>query len=224
MAESLRHRFDEALADLKQETIWLAGLVQENILRTSEAILENRLQLVDEVIEADNEVDRRYARLESQIFELAARQQPTAGDLRFLIALTRILHELERCGDLAVNTVKALNRSAGFDLPPRLRGTLRRLCEDTGLILRTAIDALAEMSPEAGEELDAQDDAIDDLVDVFYEALLGREEAIPVDVALELALVARYLERIADHSVNVGDQVSYIATGVFPQHSQPAAG
>ncbi|MDP8959858.1 MAG: phosphate signaling complex protein PhoU [Actinomycetota bacterium] len=218
MSSSIRQRFDESLDQLKRDSIHMAGLVLENIRRTSEAILENRLRLVAEVINADDEVDRRYSKLEQDVFELAARQQPTAGDLRFLISLTRIVHELERSGDLAVNTVKALNRSAGFDLPPRIRATLSHLCDDTAAIFRAGIDALADMEADAGAALDAQDDAIDDLIDSLYEALLSSENSIPRDVALELALVARYMERIADHAVNIGDHVSYIVTGVFPQH------
>lgn len=218
MTESVRHHYDESLDRLKRETIEMAGMVLENIRRTSEAILENRLRLVAEVINADDEVDRAYAELEAGLFEVVARQQPVAGDLRFLIALSRILHELERSGDLAVNTVKALNRAAGFDLPPKLRGTLSRLCEDTALIFTSAIDALAELSASAGAALDSQDDAIDDRVDVFYESLLTGENEIPREVALELALVARYLERIADHAVNIGDQVTYVVTGKYPHH------
>lgn len=220
MSQSFRHHFDDELAGAKQEAIRLGGLVLENIKRTSEAILENRLQLVSEVIQADDEVDRRYAVLLDHVFEVVARQQPVAGDLRFLITLTRIIHEIERSGDLAVNTVKALNRSAGFELPPKLRGTLARLCQDSAVIFAAAVDALADLDAEAGRALDDQDDEIDLRVDMLYEALLAQEDRVPRDIALELALVGRYMERIADHAVNVGDDVAYIVTGSFPKREQ----
>ncbi|MGH8935279.1 MAG: phosphate signaling complex protein PhoU [Acidimicrobiia bacterium] len=218
MRESVRHHFDASLVELKEGTIHMAGLVLENIHRTSEAILENRLDLVERVISADDEVDRRYAALEQQLFEVVARQQPVAGDLRFLISLARMLHEVERCGDLAVNTAKALDRAAGFQLPGGLRGMLSRLCRDAAGLFAEAIDALADLDGAAGEALDARDDVVDELVDQLMAALLGGQGDIPLDVALELALVARYMERIADHGVNVGDHVSYIVTGNFPQH------
>lgn len=223
MPDSIRHHFDESIHEMRHGAVQLAGLVLENIERTSEAVLENRLDLVERVVDADEEIDDRYIELERGIFALTARQQPVAGDLRLVLSILRILHELERSGDLAVNTVKALNRSTGFDLPPRLRAVLARLCRSAADLFARGIDVLADMNPQAGAALDEEDDVVDDLVDKLYGELLAPEQALPIDVALELSLVARYMERIADHAVNIGDHVSFIVTGVFPDHEQATA-
>src|SRR3990172_416224 len=93
--DDTRHHFNETLDTILRGTVELGALVHENMLRTTEALLENQLEL------ADHEIDEKYVALEHRVFEVMARQQPVAGDLRFLVSMTRVLYEIERSGDLA---------------------------------------------------------------------------------------------------------------------------
>jgi phosphate transport system protein len=107
----------------------------------------------------------------------------------------------------------------GYQLPPNLHGTLARLCSAAAGLLEKAIDALTDMDPVAGRMLDEADDVVDGLVGQFYTQIASGDSNLHVDTAIELSRTGRYLERIADHAVNIGDHVTYIVTGSFPRHS-----
>jgi len=211
-----RHHFTETLDEIKDGMFEMGSLVIENTRRAGLAIVENRLELIPEVVAADEEINRRYAELERLTFETLARQQPVARDLRFLVSTTRVLYELERSGDLAVNLVNVLDRIHGFPESPPLRNMLDRLVEEaTGLLWR-AITALSELDPVAGAALDAEDDVVDDLVSAFYQEIGREREEIGLEAGIALTRMGRFLERIADHGVNIGENAAYIVTAEFP--------
>ena len=219
-SDETRHHFDELLEGLKHDMVVIGSLVVENTKRVAEAMLDNKLDLAAQAIDADAEIDDRYVTLERHVYETIARQQPVAGDLRFLVASTRILYELERSGDLAINCAKALLRQDGFDLSARLRGILARLTTEAAAIFARAIDVLAEMDAAAGPRMAREDDVVDDLVGEFYR-VNGREaEQMGLEMAIELSRIGRYLERIGDHAVNIAEHVTYIVTGEFPDHEE----
>jgi phosphate transport system protein len=221
--EEIRHRFEQELEDIKTGTIQLCSLVLENTKRLGEALVDNRLDLAHEVVAADREIDERYSMLERKTFLAIALQQPVAVDLRFLVSMTRLLYEIERSGDLAVNAAKGMLRRNGYELTPPVRGLLARICEATPRLLAKAIDALDEMDPDAAVRLDADDDEVDTLVGELYALIAGESAQLDMEHVIELSRTGRYLERIADHAVNIGDHVCYIVTGSFPAHSVEAA-
>ncbi len=149
-----RHRFGESLDEVKTGMLELGGMVLENTRRMGEALLENRLDLARAVLAADEEIDERYARLEFRVFEIMARQQPVAGDLRFLVASTRILYEIERSGDLAVNGAKGLLRRDGYTLPPQIHSLVARLARGSADLFAEGLEALRSMNPEAAAAID----------------------------------------------------------------------
>jgi phosphate transport system protein len=218
-----RYHFDQALDELLRDMVTLGSLVLENANLCTEALLDNRLDMVDTVIDADREIDRRYAELERRVFEIIARQQPVAGDLRFLVSSTRILYEIERSGDLAVNCAKALRRDEGLPLGPRLHGLLARLCTESTAVFGRGVEALADMDPAAGPRLDREDDVVDEIVGEFYAAVAVESERVGLPTSIELSRIGRYLERIADHGVNIADNVSYIKSGVWIHDEHDAA-
>jgi phosphate transport system protein len=220
--ESARHQFDETLSEVLQGTVELGALVLENVRRATEALLENDLELAEKAIAADNEVDEKYVALEQGVFEIMARQQPVAGDLRFLISSTRVLYEIERSGDLAVNIAKGLIRRDGYTLPASIHGIVARMGRAAAELFADSLDALANLDPEAAPRLDTQDDEVDDLVTDLYASVARSSDDIGFDVAMEQSRVGRYLERIADHGVNIAEHVTFTVTGAFPDH-QPAA-
>lgn len=216
-SEGTRQSFHEILTDVRRDTIALGVLVLENTRRVAEALLENRLDLANKVIETDDEVDERYVELEHRVFEILARQQPVAGDLRFLVSITRMLYEIERSGDLAVNCAKGLVRRDGYTMPADVHSILARMSRASVELFGSSMDALTEMEEGAGERLDAEDDAVDDIVSDFYGAIAANANDIGLDLAIELSRIGRYFERIADHAVNVGEHITFIVTGEFPE-------
>ena len=129
--DETRKQFDSELDILRRETVGLGALVLDNVQRLAEAVADNSIDLADAIVHADQEIDDRYAELERKTFRLIALQQPVAGDLRFLVSITRILYEIERSGDLAVNSAKGLKRQHGYALNSTLQGLFARLCSAT---------------------------------------------------------------------------------------------
>ena len=219
--QDIRVQFDADLDALRQDTVRLGALVLENTKRLSDAVLENRLDLAQQVVDGDREIDELYTKLERTAFMIIARQQPVAGDLRFLISMTRILYELERSGDLAVNCAKGLLRHDGYELPSSVASVLARLFTATTEIFGRGLDALADMDATSGVWLDREDDVVDDLTGEFYAHIVGERGRVDdVDLAVELSRTGRYLERIADHAVNVGEHITFIETGSFPNRHE----
>jgi phosphate transport system protein len=132
-----------------------------------------------------------------------------------------MLYELERSGDLTVNCAKAARRSGGFTLSPRLRTTLSTLVTESTRVFGMGIDALADMDATAGSRIDQEDDLVDDTCGTFYKQLAQESEELGMASALELSRVGRYLERIADHAVNMSESVTYTVTGHWPHLVDP---
>lgn len=224
--EHVRHHFEEELDEIRSGLVHMGSLVVENTRRAGEAVVENRLDLIAPVRDADLEINELYKHLEEQTFETIALQQPVAGDLRFLVAATRMLYEMERSGDLAVNMVKSLGRQEGFPLVPEVQGLLNRLVTESSALFAKATDAIADMAPEIGMEIDRADDVVDRLTGQYFQAVSDHGEELQLDASVQLMRIGRYLERIADHGVNIAENVTYVVTGLWPddEHAAPADG
>ena len=150
---------------------------------------------------------------------LLARQQPMASDLRTVVAVLRIVHELERSADLMVNVAKTTRRLYPHSVDPKLRGIIQRMGEQAGTQTRVAIDAFADADPSAAAALADMDDTMDDLTKSLFRYILGSAsgEEETVLQAVQLALVGRHYERIADHSVTIAQRVGFMVTGEHPQ-------
>jgi len=218
--DDARHGFGESLDEALRATVQLGSLVLDNFRRVSEALLENNLDTARVVVDADDEIDEKYSALEFRVFEIMARQQPVAGDLRFLVSLTRILYEIERSGDLCVNCAKGLLRRDGYSLPPTVHSLIARMSRAAADQFQQGLEALAELDPTAGARLDAADDEVDDAVGQVYAAIAEQSNDLGFDLALELSRVGRYMERIADHAVNIAEHITFIVTGEFPDDDE----
>jgi len=219
----IRHHFDEQLDEIRRGLVDMTSAVLENTRRAGEVVTGNRLDLVDVVSDADDSIDRMYVDLEDLTFNVLALQQPVATDLRFLVAATRILYEAERSGDLAVNIAKRTSAQSGFPQQPEIHSLLVRLADESATMFGHAVHALETFDPEIGVRAEDSDDVVDRVTERFFGTVHAHSEEIGLECAVELSHVARFFERIADHGVNIAQNVTYVVTGQFPDTHPPDA-
>jgi phosphate transport system protein len=214
MAET-RKAFHEELAELNQDVVRLAALAREAIQLGTDALLDSDLAGVERVIAHDKELDVLTHSIEHRTYQLLARQQPMAVDLRVLVTILRVIHEIERIGDLMVNIVKTTRRLYPHQLEPKVRGILHRMREQAVAQLSVAVDAFAERDTSRAVALDDMDDVMDELQKELFRTIFSSHsnDDAALQLAVQIALVGRYFERIADHAVNFGQRVGFMVTG-----------
>jgi phosphate transport system protein len=218
MSDDYRRGFHEQLEEIKADVTRMAATVIETIPRATQVLLDADLEGADYLILADDELDVRSLSVEERCYELLALQSPVARDLRRVVAAVKMIGEIERSGDLAVNICKAARRMYGNELDPKLRGIVGRMSEQAQQLFRFAVDAYVEEDVPLAVALDDMDDMLDRLQVEFISQIFESHAAmsIPLQVAVQLALVARFYERIGDHAVNIGERVAYMVTGWLP--------
>jgi phosphate transport system protein len=216
--ESVRKSYAEALDELRDDVIKMAAMVSESIGAGTQALLDADLAIVEQVLATNETIDQLEHDIERRAYELFARQQPMAIDLRMMLAVLRILHELELTGNLMVSVAKAARRLYPSELPPRIRGLLERMGAQASVQLHLAVDAFADQDQALASALPDMDDVMDDLQKELFRAIfstLNADEA-GLQQAVQLALVGRYYERVADHAVNIGRWTHFVVTGELP--------
>jgi phosphate transport system protein len=224
MVEELRRSFHAELDDVKADIVRLGQSVIEAIPRATNVLLDSDLEGADYLIQADDELDARSIDLEERCFKLLALQQPMAGDLRGVVAALKLIGEIERSADLVANICKGSRRIYGHPLDPKIRGVVSRMAEQAQNLFSLAIDSYAESDVAVASALDDMDDMLDRLQVELIQTIFESHNAgrIDLQVAVQLAVVARFYERIGDHAVNIGDRVRYIVTGWLPEHAGAA--
>ena len=224
MTEAARKTFHHQLDEIRADVVRMAARVTEMLPRSTAALLDNDLDLAQRVIDDDDILDDLSLEVEERCLRLLARQQPMASDLRQLVTALKLNWEIERSGDLAVNIAKAERRLFGATLEPRARGLIDQMSHEACRLMRLAIDAYAEGNAALAAALDDMDDRLDALQVEFVQSILEvyESERLPLSTAVDLALVARYYERIGDHAVNIGERVRYMVTGWLPEHTGAA--
>jgi phosphate transport system protein len=222
----IRKTFHEHLDELRVDVIRLAALTTEQIVAGTQALLDGDLAAADAVIENDDAVDDLTHSIEDRVFLLLARQQPIATDLRFLVTVMRVGHELERSADLMVNVAKTTRRLYPHRLDPKLRGIIDQMGTQAANQTRVAIDAFADADPHWAAALADMDDRMDELTKSLFRHILAgagvdrrdgdaNDEASML-LAVQMALVGRHYERIADHAVTIAERVGFMVTGEHP--------
>jgi phosphate transport system protein len=222
MPES-RPTFHQQLDDVQRDLIRLAARVTESIMRGTEALLSLDLAAAQALIDGDDEIDALTLEIEERCFTILARQQPMASDMRAVVTAIRLTSEIERSGDLMVNVAKATRRLYGAEVPVPLRSLLQAMADQAVRLYRLAMDAYAEGDANLAGALDDMDDRLDQLHKDYIQTILEiHADVRDVQVAVQLALVGRYYERIGDHAVNIGERVQYMVTGWLPEHTGAA--
>lgn len=220
----LRMNYHEELDEVRNTIVTLAAHVTEAIPRATEALIDNNLELAQEVISHDDELDLLSLQIEERCYALIALQQPMAGDMRAIVTAMKINGEYERSGDLAVNICKGLRRSYGMQLTPTLRGLVTSMSEEAVRLTRLSVDAYAEQNVGLAAALPDIDDRLDDLQADFIQEIFQAHNngELQLQETVQLALIARFYERIGDHAVNIGERVMYMVTGESPESAGAA--
>jgi phosphate transport system protein len=209
--QELRVGYHRELEDLDQKVVRLFALVCEGIAAANEALLGADSDALAKVRAGEATIDELMVELEGDIERLLLLQAPVAGELRYALALIRIVPELERSGDLAVHIAKRAGTGLAAQLTPTARGQLERMGTVATSIWRAAADAFADRDAEAAAALEAADDEMDDLHTALTQELLSG--GIPAGIAADATLVARFYERLGDHSVHIGARVAHAVSG-----------
>ena len=219
-----RRAFHEELAEIGQDVVRLGALAAEAIQAGTDAFLDADLAAAERVIAGDAAADELMHSIEARAYLLLARQQPVAGDLRMLVTVLRVIHELERAGDLMVNVAKAARRLYPYELDPSIRGLIHRMREQAIAQLKVAVEAFAARDPARAAALGDMDDAMDELQKDLFRAIFSSHvsDEASLQRAVQIALVGRYYERIADHAVNTGERVVFMVTGELYHDSRTA--
>jgi phosphate transport system protein len=212
-SQGLRSAFHTELDQIRAEIARLSATVTEDILRATDILLTQDLSRAEAMIVADDEFDARCIALEQRCYRLLALQAPVAIDLRQIVAAMRIIAEVERSADLAVNVCKAGRRMYGHSLQPRMRGLIRRMAEQASRLFREAGEAYLHDDATRAAAVADMDDLLDDLQRQFVAAIFDSPDTIDLSTAVQLAVLARFYERIGDHAVTIGERVRYLVTG-----------
>ena len=210
----VRHGFDQELEALRRDLLQMGDVVQRAINNAVEALAKQDVELAKKVIEGDDEIDRLQIEIEDRCMSLIARQQPVARDLRILGTALKITTDLERIGDHAAGIAKIAKKIGHKPLIKPLVD-IPRMALIAQHMLKDTLQAYLHLDIHLAEQVCRDDKMVDKLYRQVFRELLTfmMEDAKKISQGTQLIFVARYLERIADHSTNVSEWVIYLVTG-----------
>jgi len=210
----VRNTYHGELDEITGLLVDMTRLVSSAMERTSTALLDADLTLAEMVIDGDLAIDAVYRDIEKRGFEILARQQPVASDLRTIVTSLRMVADLERSGDLALHLAKlARRRYPECAIPVELRPTILEMAHVAETIMTKTGTVIATRDLDQARELERDDDVMDNLHRNLFTIMLAEDWNYGVETAIDIALAGRYFERFADHAVSVARRVVYLVTG-----------
>ena len=214
-----RHFHDE-LDALKQTLLAMGGLVEEQIRRAMQALLERDDVMAQDVIDRDRQVNTYDVEVDEQCVNLLALHQPAASDLRFITTAMKIVTDLERIGDQAVNIAqRALELNREPQLKPYI--DLPRMADKAQRMVKESLDAFVAGDTALARQVCAADAEVDALKEQIFRELLTfmMEDPRTVSRAIRVILISRFMERVADHATNIAEMVIYLVEGKMVRHT-----
>lgn len=219
-AEKAYRHFHEQLEELTQRLLEMSRYVESAIDLAVDALLEHRPDQARQVLAGDRTLDALELEIEHIGVSLLALQQPMARDLRFLIGAIKLSSELERVGDHAVNIAEAALRldDADISIPPQPQ--IAALSADARRMLVDSIDSFVRSDGALGRDVCRRDDTVDERHDAIFESVERQMRSDPgtITASLQLILVIRNIERIADLATNIAEDAVYLAEGKTIKH------
>lgn len=221
MSATTRPRLQRKIDKLKALILDLGAQVEENVKLAIKAIKLRETDLARKVVGSDAEIDRREVDLEEECLEILALHQPVASDLRFIIGVLKVNQELERIGDMAVNIARTAVDLAA-EQPLHIPDDYFLMADKALSMLEKSLESLVNMNSEAAYAVLAADDHVDLQKHMLHRDFENRlsKEADRRTALTHLFLVSRHLERIADHTTNIAEDVIYMVTGEILRHQK----
>ena len=215
----MERRFDEELKQLKARLLAMAGMAEQAIGKAVKALVDRQAAIAHTVIHDDVAINQLEVEIEDTCLSLLARYQPEAKDLRFVAMVFKIVNDVERVGDQAVNiSERTLDLLKAPLLKPLI--DIPKMAVLAQQMLKDALDAFVNRDAELARTICRQDDEVDHLNDQVYHELLVYMTQDPKTItrAVDLILIGRHLERVADHATNIAEDVYYLVRGTTIKH------
>ncbi len=216
-----RQEFQRQLEEIEAKVIELFAMVAEDLPKATQALLTGNDEASQVLADRERAIDALYPQIEDVAISQILLQAPVADDLRFLLSVLRIVPELERSHDLVVQIAARGNHILGEDLSPRASGLVERMDAIASQMWRQAVDSWYERDRSVARLLDERDDEMDELHSSLLAELASGRMTLPV--SMEMTLVARFYERLADHAVNIAKRVVYLAGSVHDASQEDQA-
>ena len=221
MSEHTSKQFDAELEAVRSRVLQMGGLVEEQIIRAMDALVEGDMTMIDKVIADDHRVNAMEVELDELCSHIIARRQPAAVDLRLLITVIKTITDLERIGDEAekIGRMAKLIHTAERQHMPRL--DLSHIADRALAMLRQSLDAFARLDVSEAMRVVKQDSEVDDAFRGIMRQLITfmMEDPRTITRSLEILFVAKAIERIGDHAKNMAEYVIYMVKGRDVRHT-----
>lgn len=206
----MRSKFDEQLSILNQKLILMGQAIEKNIQDAIDALVNGNVERANEIITADDDIDKMQREIENICFGLLIQQQPVAKDLRLITAAMKMVTDMERIGDHAVDISEMTEFLSMHKMNDKFQ-TLKNMAGEATVMLIQSIDAFTEKDAEVARKVIAHDDVVDHLFVSVKEELIHLIAGNPEEgeAGLDMLMIAKYLERIGDHATNIAEWVIY---------------
>ena len=220
----LSTQFDNELSGISTRVLEMGGLVEVQVAQAVIALSTFDAEIATQVLKDEERVNMMEIEIDRDLSSIIARRQPTARDLRLLIAVSKTIANLERIGDEAARIARTVQRLLNSGMSTRLRLPVADLSYESELAtkqLRKALDAFARLDVEAAVEVLRHDDQIDQEFDGLMRKLITymMEDPRTISSAIDLVFVAKAIERVGDHAKNLAEQIIYIVKGTDVRHN-----
>jgi phosphate transport system protein len=210
----MRNAYFDQLDSIVSDLVSMTREVQVAVRQATKALLTADAEIAEQVISEDALIDETRDKIEVDAFELLALQQPVAKDLRMLVAALRMVADLERMGDLSVHVAKVARlRVPDPAVPAEIVPTIERMASVAEEMVGAVADIIAERDVDGAMKFAEKDEEMDQLRRSSFRLMLGDDWQYGVEPAVDIALLGRYYERIADHAVSLARRVVYLVTG-----------
>ena len=206
----MRSKFDEQLKNLNEEMIQMGIMIENNIQKAIDALVNSNIELAKEIMEKDVTIDKKQRDIESICFNLLIQQQPVAKDLRAITAAMKMVTDMERIGDHAADISEITIMLAGTK-SIKDYGTIIKMASEASVMLIDSIDAFTEKNETKAKAVIEHDDIVDDLFNEVKMELIELIKNNPKrgEEEIDMLMIAKYLERIGDHATNIAEWVIY---------------
>jgi phosphate transport system protein len=215
-------RFHRELDKIKKMLLSLGALVEQRVHRIKQAVEDRDIVLAKEIVHLDHEIDEMEVEIEEECLKVIALHQPVAGDLRFLIAVIKINNDLERIGDQVVNIAQRVERLAKRAVAP-YRFDYSVMADKAESMLRMSLDSMVNQDLDLAIKVLHMDDEVDAIKDEAYDRIKqAMADGVTEDIGymINLLLISRHIERLADHATNIAEEVVYMIEGDIVRHGK----